>query len=75
MLNVGRRCLREMIVIFSFSGNVSGILRNCSSDEFKISSMESPTKVQVYFTVGSRHETALFNSNTPAEQLKGNFFR
>uniref|UniRef100_A0A1Y1K8A9 Phosphodiesterase n=2 Tax=Photinus pyralis TaxID=7054 RepID=A0A1Y1K8A9_PHOPY len=32
--------------------------------------MDPPTLVQVFFCVGQRHETALFLSNTPVEQLK-----
>lgn len=35
--------------------------------------MDPPTLVQVFFCVGQRHETALFCSNTPVEQLKDLF--
>ncbi|KAK5646919.1 hypothetical protein RI129_005383 [Pyrocoelia pectoralis] len=39
-------------------------------DEFSRMPMDPPTLVQVFFCVGQRHETALFCSNTPVEQLK-----
>ncbi|XP_031328000.1 uncharacterized protein LOC116159193 isoform X2 [Photinus pyralis] len=39
-------------------------------DEFSRMPMDPPTLVQVFFCVGQRHETALFLSNTPVEQLK-----
>lgn len=34
--------------------------------------MDHPTTVRVFFSVGPRQETALFRSDTPAEQIKGN---
>lgn len=33
--------------------------------------MDNPTKVQVFFCVGPRHEVALFSSKTPTEEIKG----
>lgn len=33
--------------------------------------MDNPTTVQVFFSVGQRHEVALFSSSTPADQIKG----
>lgn len=33
--------------------------------------MDNPTTVQVFFSVGPRHEVALFNSSTPTEEIKG----
>lgn len=35
--------------------------------------MDLPTTVQICFSVGSRHETALFRSDTPTEQIKDLF--
>ncbi|XP_044267215.1 high affinity cGMP-specific 3',5'-cyclic phosphodiesterase 9A [Tribolium madens] len=35
--------------------------------------MDLPTTVQVYFSVGQRHEAALFRSDSPAEQIKDLF--
>ncbi|KAF5308791.1 hypothetical protein FQR65_LT06024 [Abscondita terminalis] len=42
-------------------------------DDFFRMLMDPPTLVQVFFCVGQRHETALFCSNTPVEQLKDLF--
>nr|XP_023016121.1 high affinity cGMP-specific 3',5'-cyclic phosphodiesterase 9A-like [Leptinotarsa decemlineata] len=35
--------------------------------------MDLPTTVQIYFSVGPRHETALFRSDTPSDQIKDLF--
>ncbi|XP_018561051.1 high affinity cGMP-specific 3',5'-cyclic phosphodiesterase 9A isoform X2 [Anoplophora glabripennis] len=35
--------------------------------------MDLPTTVQVFFSVGPRHETALFRSDTPVDQIKDLF--
>lgn len=33
--------------------------------------MDLPATVQVFFSVGPRHEIALFRSDTPVDQIKG----
>lgn len=33
--------------------------------------MDLPATVQVFFSVGTRHEIALFRSDTPVDQIKG----
>lgn len=66
-------CVKKLDHLKSFTGDLNGTLKNCTNDECKITSMDTPAKVQVYFTVGSRYETALFNSNTPIEQLRGTY--
>lgn len=43
-------------------------------DEPGLDPMDLPTTVQVFFCVGQRHETALFRSDTPANQIKGKIF-